>query len=258
MAAGKDLAHYPSLKGRHVLITGGASGIGAALVSAFAEQGSRVGFVDVNVEAGQALCDRLAGVGLHRPMFRNCDLRDIDALQATLAGMMEEDGDFDVLVNNAGNDDRHDLADVTPEYWDERIAINQRPMFFAIQALAPGMRRRGGGAIINFSSISWHISDAGYPVYATTKAAVLGLTRGLSRDLGKDRIRINTISPGWVMTERQKALWLDAEGEQEIDRSQHLPGRLQPWHVARMVLFLASDDAAMCTAQEFIVDGGWA
>jgi NAD(P)-dependent dehydrogenase (short-subunit alcohol dehydrogenase family) len=258
MATGKDLAHFPSLKGRHVLVTGGATGIGAALVSAFAEQGSRVGFVDVNVEAGQALCERLAGEGFNRPMFRQCDLRDIHALQATVAGMMEDAGDFDVLLNNAASDDRHKLEEVTPQYWDERIAINQRPMFFAIQAVLPGMKRRGGGAIINFGSISWHIAMAGFPVYATTKAAAHGLTRGLSRELGQSSIRINTITPGWVMTERQIALWLDAEGEKQIDRNQHLPGRLQPWHVARMVLFLAADDGSMCTGQEFIVDGGWA
>jgi NAD(P)-dependent dehydrogenase (short-subunit alcohol dehydrogenase family) len=163
-----------------------------------------------------------------------------------------------VLVNNAGNDDRHKPEDVTVDYWNNMIAINERPMFFACQAVIDGMKRRGGGSIINLGSTSWHIANGGYPVYTTTKAAVSGLTRGLARDLGPYKIRVNTVTPGWVMTERQIKLWLDDEGEEAIKRSQCLPGHLQPWHVARMVLFLASDDAAMCSAQEFIVDGGWA
>lgn len=257
MAAGKDLARFPSLQGKRVFITGGGSGIGAALVSAFVEQGATVGFVDIAVEAGNALCERLASEGHARPMFRHCDIRDIAALQMTMQGIASEIGDFDVLVNNAGNDDRHQVEDVTVEYWNDRIAINQRPMFFAVQSVVPGMKKKGGGSIINIGSTSWHMAGGGYPVYTTTKAAVSGLTRGLARDLGPHHIRVNTVTPGWVMTERQKAMWLDEEGEKLIDRSQCLPGRLQPWHVARMVLFLAADDSSMCSAQEFIVDGGW-
>ncbi len=257
MAAGNHLARFPSLDGKRVFISGGGSGIGAALVSAFAEQGATVSFVDIAVDAGNALCDRLASQGLARPLFRRCDIRDIAALQSVMQALAGEAGDFDVLVNNAGNDDRHRVEDVTVDYWDDRIAINQRPMFFACQSVVPGMKKKGGGSIINIGSTSWHMAGGGYPVYTTSKAAVSGLTRGLARDLGAFRIRVNTVTPGWVMTERQIALWLDDEGEKLIDRSQCLPGRVQPWHVARMVLFLAADDSAMCTAQEFIVDGGW-
>ncbi|HWW04450.1 SDR family oxidoreductase [Collimonas sp.] len=263
MSAVKDigeeqLARFPSLKEKNVFITGGGSGIGAAIVSAFAEQGARVAFVDIESAASAALCEQLAAAGHIKPLFRHCDIRDIPALQATMQGLAQELGDFDVLVNNAANDQRHQLAEVTVDYWDDRIAINQRPMFFTCQAVAPGMQKKGGGSIINLSSISWHLSNGGYPVYTTAKAAVVGLTRGLARDLGPHNIRVNTVSPGWVMTERQITLWLDAAGEEDIKRNQCLPGKLQPWHLARMVLFLAADDSAMCTAQEFIVDAGWA
>lgn len=257
MTADQLLANFPSLKGKHVFITGGGSGIGEALVTAFANQGARVSFVDIAREASEALCARLASAGVTPPSFRHCDIRDVRALQSIMAELAVEHGDFDVLVNNAASDDRHSLEDVTPEYWDERIAINQRPMFFTCQAVVPGMKKKGGGSIINIGSISWHIANGGYPVYATAKAAVSGLTRGLARDLGPHRIRVNTVTPGWVMTERQIQLWLDAQGEEEIKRNQCLPDKLQPWHIAQMVLFLAADDSAMCTAQEFIVDGGW-
>ncbi|AMP10863.1 short chain dehydrogenase family protein [Collimonas arenae] len=253
-----QLAHFPSLKGKSVFVTGGGSGIGEAIVSAFAEQGARVAFVDIAVEASVALCDRLQAAGFVKPLFRHCDIRDIAALQSTIRDLAQELGDFDVLVNNAANDQRHQLEDVTVEFYDNGIAINQRPLFFTCQAVAPGMQKKGGGSIINLSSISWHLSNGGYPVYTTAKSAVIGLTRGLARDLGPHNIRVNTVSPGWVMTERQIALWLDAAGEEDIKRNQCLPGKLQPWHLARMVLFLAADDSVMCTAQEFIVDAGWA
>ncbi|MFJ2988417.1 SDR family NAD(P)-dependent oxidoreductase [Collimonas sp. NPDC087041] len=253
-----QLAHFPSLKGKTVFVTGGGSGIGEAIVSAFSEQGARVAFVDIAVEASEALCDKLAAAGFVKPLFRHCDIRDIAALQSTIGELAQELGDFDVLVNNAANDQRHQLEDVTVEFYDNGIAINQRPLFFTCQAVAPGMKKKGGGSIINLSSISWHLSNGGYPVYTTAKSAVIGLTRGLARDLGPHNIRVNTVSPGWVMTERQIALWLDAAGEEEIKRNQCLPGKLQPWHLARMVLFLAADDSVMCTAQEFIVDAGWA
>ena len=191
------------------------------------------------------------------PAFIRCDLRDVEALQAAVAKIMAVDGDIAVLVNNAANDDRHRIEDVTAAYWDDRIAVNLRHQFFAAQAVIPGMRRRGGGSIINFGSMTWHASEGGYPAYATCKAAVEGLTRSLARDLGPDRIRVNTIIPGWVMTERQMRLWLDAEGEAEIARRQCLKDKLQPDDVARMALFLAADDSRMCTAQNFIVDAGW-
>jgi NAD(P)-dependent dehydrogenase (short-subunit alcohol dehydrogenase family) len=258
MSVTAQLARYPSLKGKRVFVTGGGSGIGAEIVSALVEQGALVAFVDIAKEASEALCRQIVERGFSAPLFRHCDLRDIAALQAAIAECAALLGDFEVLVNNAANDERHKLEEVTPEYWDNRIAINQRPAFFAAQAVAPAMKKNKAGSIINFSSISWHISGGGYPVYTTAKASMLGLTRGLARDLGGDNIRVNTVTPGWVMTERQVSLWLDEQGKQDIKRNQCLPGQLLPSHLASMVLFLAADDSAMCTAQEFIVDAGWA
>jgi NAD(P)-dependent dehydrogenase (short-subunit alcohol dehydrogenase family) len=252
-----QLADYRSLKGKRVFVTGGGSGIGEAIVAAFAVQGAQVAFVDIATEASEALCVRLAQAGLPEPIFKHCDITDIVALQCVMADLATLIGDFDVLVNNAANDQRHQMEDVTLEYWDERIAINQRPMFFTCQSVVPGMKRKGGGSIINVSSITWHTKGAGFPVYATAKAAVVGLTRSLARDVGAYGIRVNTVTPGWVMTPRQIALWLDAEGESEIKKNQCLPGKLMPEHIASMVMFLASDDSVMCSAQEFIVDAGW-
>lgn len=256
-AGGAD-AIYRDLRGKRVFVTGGGSGIGAEIVAGFARQGALTAFVDIADDASRALCQQLAAQGLPEPCYQHCDITDISALQAAIAqGAEQLAGDFDVLVNNAANDGRHAIAQVTPEDWDRRTAINQRPMFFAIQAVLDGMRRNGGGAIINLGSISWHIKSAGYPVYATAKAAVSGLTRGLARELGADNIRINTVTPGWVMTQRQLDLWVDAAAEEAIRANQCLPGKLMPHDVAAMVLFLASRQGAMCTAQEYIVDGGW-
>lgn len=251
------MANYPSLRGKRVFVTGGGSGIGAAIVQAFVEQGAVVAFVDIAHEASEALCRRLAEAGLDAPVYRHCDIADIAALQRTMAELAAQLGDVDILVNNAANDQRHDIDDVSLDYWNERIAINQRPMFFTCQAVLPGMKKKGGGAIVNFSSMSWHAKGAGYPVYATTKAAVIGLTRSLARDLGPFGIRVNTVTPGWVMTGRQLALWVDAAAEAEIAKAQCLPGKLMPDDVARMVLFLGADDSRMCTAQDFVVDAGW-
>lgn len=253
----KQLAKYGSLQGKRVFITGGGSGIGESLVAEFAAQGALVAFVDIAVEASEALCRRLAEAGMTAPLFRHCDITDIASLQAVMAELAEKLGDFDILVNNAANDQRHQAQDVTLEYWNERIAINQRPMFFTCQAVFEGMKRKGGGSIINVSSISWHMKSGGYPVYATTKAAVVGLTRGLARDYGAHNIRVNTVTPGWVMTQRQIDLWVDEAAEVEIKKSQCLPSKLMPQDIAAMVLFLASDDGAMCSSQEFIVDAGW-
>lgn len=252
-----QLARFPSLEGKRVFVTGGGSGIGASIVAAFAAQGARVAFVDIAHEASVSLCASLAHAGYPAPVFRRCDITDIAALQGTMAELAGELGDFEVLVNNAASDLRHSTANVSVDYWDANIAVNQRPMFFTCQAVVPGMTRIGAGSIINISSISWHAKGAGYPVYATSKAAVVGLTRGLARELGAHGIRVNTLTPGWVMTERQLDTWVDAAAEQEIARNQCLPAKLMPRHIASMVLFLASDDGAMCTAQEFIVDGGW-
>jgi NAD(P)-dependent dehydrogenase (short-subunit alcohol dehydrogenase family) len=248
---------YASIAGKSVFVTGGGSGIGEEIVAAFAAQGARVGFVDIAADASIALCQRLASAGLPTPVFRHCDITDIAALQAAMREIAAETGDFDVLVNNAANDQRHETAEVSVDYWNERIAINQRPMFFTCQAVLPGMKRKGGGSIVNVSSISYHIKAAGYPVYATSKAAVVGLTRGLAREFGAHGIRVNTVTPGWVMTQRQIDLWVDEAAEVEIRRNQCLPGKLMPGHIAAMVLFLASDDGAMCTAQDFVVDAGW-
>jgi D-xylose 1-dehydrogenase len=252
------LASYPSLRGSRVFITGGGTGIGAATVAAFAEQGAQVAFVDVAQEASTKLAQALAEAGHPKPWWQVCDVRDIPALQATIAQAARELGDFATLVNNVANDDRHTLESITPEYYDDRIAINQRPALFAIQSVVPGMKRLGGGSIINLGSTGWQTKGSGYACYAVAKSSVNGLTRGLATSLGADRIRINTVSPGWVMTERQLKLWVTAESDAVLARTQCLPDRLQADDVARMVLFLAADDSRMCTAQEFTVDAGWA
>lgn len=250
-------AIYPSLRGRRVFITGGGSGIGATMVEAFVAQGAQVAFIDVAEASSRALAESLAAAGHGAPWWRACDVRDVPALQAAIADAAAALGDFHVLVNNVASDTRHALAEVTPEFYDDRIAINQRAALFALQAVVPGMQRLGGGSVINLGSISWQIKQADLPCYAVAKSAVNGLTRGTAASLGRDRIRVNTVSPGWVMTERQLALWVTPDSAKEIERNQCLPDRLQPADIAAMVLFLASDDARMCTAQEFIVDGGW-
>jgi len=248
---------YPSLRDRAVFVTGGGSGIGAAIVSAFVAQGARVAFIDIAEGASRALADGLAAAGHEAPWWRACDVRDIEALQRAIADAAAELGDFAVLVNNVASDDRHTLESVTPAYYDDRIAINERPALFAIQSVVPGMQRMGFGSIVNLGSTGWQGKGTGYVCYAVAKSSVNGLTRGLAKTLGEHRIRINTVSPGWVMTERQIKLWLDDEGEAALKRNQCLPDKLRPDDIARMVLFLASDDAAMCTAQEFKVDAGW-
>ena len=251
-------ARYPSLEKRRGFVTGGGSGIGAAIVEAFAQQGASVAFVDVDSAKSHELVQRVAGAGHAAPWWRLCDVTDVVDLQAAIAeGAAALGGDFEVLVNNVANDDRHTLESITPEYWEQRMAVNQRPALFAVQAVVPGMQRMGGGSIINLGSISWQAKQSDLPCYAIAKSSVNGLTRGLAGGLGRHRIRVNTVTPGWVMTERQIALWLTPEGEKEIDRNQCLPDRLQPHDIASMVLFLAADDSRMCTAQEFKVDAGW-
>jgi D-xylose 1-dehydrogenase len=247
-----SFAIYPSLRDRRVVITGGASGIGAEIVRAFAAQGARVGFLDRDVDAGAALVEDLDGAVTFEP----CDLRDIGALRGALVALRTRMGPTDVLVNNAARDDRHDWREVTPEYWDERMATNLRHMFFAIQAVAPDMIDAGGGAIVNIGSNSWWEAGGGFPAYATAKSAVHGLTRTMARDLGTHRIRVNTVVPGWIMTERQKNLWASPEALERHRARQCLPDLIEPVYVARMVLFLASDDAAMCTANNYMVEAG--
>lgn len=252
-----DYARYPSLKGRSVFITGGGSGIGESLVRHFCAQGSRVAFVDVAEEASRRLAGEIAAQGDPEPLFIPCDLRDVEALQASIERAGRENGPIRALLNNAGNDDRHRTADVTAAYWDDRMAVNLRHQFFAAQAVRPQMQAQGGGSISNFGSITWMVGDPDCPAYVTAKAAVYGMTRALARELGPERIRVNCIVPGWVMTERQVRLWLNPDGERQIAERQCLPDRLQPSDIARMALFLAADDSRMCSSQQFIVDGGW-
>jgi len=248
-------ARYPSLDGAVVLITGGAAGIGEAMVRAFAAQGAQVGFVDIDEPGGRALADALTGAGA-KARFEPCDLRDIEALRAAFANLKSALGPPGVLVNNAARDDRHGWQDATPDYYDERMATNLRHMFFAIQTVAPDMIAVRKGSIINFGSNSWFEAVGGLPVYATAKAAVHGMTRSFARELGKHRIRVNTIVPGWVMTERQKALWAKPEALARHLERQCLPDLIEPVYLANMALFLAADDSAMCTANNYMVEAG--
>ncbi|NKB50226.1 MAG: SDR family oxidoreductase [Alphaproteobacteria bacterium] len=248
-------AIYPSLKDAVVYVTGGASGICADVVRAFAEQGARVGFIDMDTDNGTALADELTAAG-SQVQFEACDLRDIDALKASFNSLEQTLGPATVLVNGAARDDRHPWEEVTPDYYDDRIATLIRHMFFAIQAVAPGMIAAGKGSIINFGSNSWMEGQGGMPVYTTSKAGVHGMTRAFARDLGPHRIRVNTVVPGWVMTERQKALWVTPEAMEKHMERQCLPDPIEPVYLARMVVFLASDDAAMCTANNYMVEAG--
>jgi len=244
-------AAYPSLDHKKVLVTGGATGIGAALVEGFARQGAKVAFLDIDETGGRDLAARIDGT-----TFISCDLRDTSALTAAVRGAQTTLGGVDILLNNAASDDRHALDDVTPEYWDERIATNLRHLFFAAQAVVPAMRAAGGGAIVNFGSISWHLGLPSLVVYQTAKAGIEGLTRSLARELGRDNIRVTTIVPGSVQTPRQ-ARWYTPEGEDNIVAGQCLNERIQPADVAALALFLASDDARMCTGHAYFVDAGW-
>ena len=245
-----SFASYPSLKDKSVFVSGGGSGIGAAIVEPFAAQGSKVGFVDIDEAASTAL-SRKTGA-----LFLKCDIRDVKAYQGAIEQVAATHGPITALVNNAARDDRHDIADVTPEFFDERMAVNLRHAYFAIQAVAPGMKKAGGGAIVNFSSVSYHTMTPRLSVYQAAKAAVIGMTRGLARDLGPDGIRLNSITPGWIMTRRQIDLWLTPESEADLMKAQVLKEKVYPADVARMALFLAADDSRLISAQNFVVDGG--
>jgi NAD(P)-dependent dehydrogenase (short-subunit alcohol dehydrogenase family) len=250
-------ASYPSLQSRVAFVTGGGSGIGASIVEHLCAQQARVAFVDIDRAASARLVETIKGRGQAAPLFLPCDLRDIAALRSAVAEIGTRLGPIRILVNNAANDERHTLESVTPEFWDDRFAVNLRHQFFAAQAVAPGMAAAGGGAIVNFGSVSWIIGQGGMPAYLTAKAAVAGLTRALARDLGPMNIRVNCIVPGWIMTERQITKWLTPEGEQELMHRQCLKRKLLPEDIARVVLFLAADDSGACTNQSYIVDGGW-
>lgn len=248
-------AQYPSLKDRLVVVTGGGSGIGAAFTEGFARQGARVVFLDVAEADSRALEASLSGLS-PAPAFINCDLKDLDRLKSTFEAIAAEHGPVDVLINNAANDDRHSLAEVTPEYWDDRIGVNLRHQFFCAQAVAPAMRERGRGVILNLGSISWHLGLPDLSLYETAKAAIEGMTRALARELGVDGVRVACIVPGNVKTPRQMK-WYTPEGEAEIVAAQCLKGRIEPGDVAALGLFLASDDARFITGHEYFVDAGW-
>lgn len=267
-------ARYPSLQDRVVFISGGATGIGACLVEQFVAQGARVGFVDIAVAEGQALAARLAtqaaktaqgdqaspagGNGrATAPLFVPCDITDVAALRAAIAQVQASFGPVMALLNNAANDQRHSVDEVTPEFWDSTVAVNMKHAFFAAQAVAPGMRAARMGSIVNFGSVSWMLRQGNLAAYASSKAAMQGLSRTLARDLGTHGIRVNTLVPGWTMTDKQRLLWVTADTEAEIRRNQCLGEPLLPEHIGHMALFLAADDSRMCTAQTFVVDGGW-
>lgn len=249
-------AIYPSLRDRVVIVTGGASGIGAAIVEAFAHQGAKVCFLDMQDEAAAAVVARV-GSASHAPVYYRCDLTDIEALRGSVQAILDGFGSIDVLVNNAGNDARHRVADVTPEFWDRAMAVNLRHQFFMAQAVIPAMQRAGRGSIINMSSIGWIIPSLNQPVYIAAKAGVVGLTRTLAHEVGRDNIRVNAVLPGSILTERQQRLWMTPEYEAEVLRNQALQRMILPEEVARLVLFLAADDSAAITNQSLVIDAGW-
>ena len=248
-------ASYPSLEGRRVIVSGGASGIGEGIVEGFVRQGAAVAFVDILTRESEELVARHADAA-HPPHFIHCDITDCDAYSEALEKMVEVLGGCDVLINNAANDDRHSIADVTSDYWDERMALNLKHKFFAAKAVVPSMRKAGGGSIINMGSISWHLGLPDLTLYQTAKAGIEGMTRSLARELGRDNIRVNTVIPGNVQTPRQMK-WYTPEGEAGIVAAQCLDGRIQPEDVAALVMFLSSDDARFCTAHNYWIDGGW-
>lgn len=249
-------AIYSDLEGKVVLVTGGGSGIGEAIVRGFANQKCRVAFIDIAREASDSLVKELAGKGQH-VHFEHADLRDIGALRAAIGRIRDALGPVQILINNAAHDERHATPDVTPEYWDDRIAVNLKHQFFAAQAVLPGMQAAKAGVIINFGSISWMIGQGGMAAYTASKSAVLGLTRSLARDYGPDNIRVNAIAPGWIMTQRQIDKWLTPESLKELEQRQCLKRKLMPDEVARFTVFLASEEASACTNQQYVVDGGW-
>ena len=252
-----NYAIYPSLKDRAVFVTGGGSGIGASIVEHFCAQGSKVAFVDIAREASEALVKTIAGKGMPAPLFIECNITDIPALQKAIAEAKQKLGPIRVLVNNAAHDQRHAIDTVTPEYWDERYAVNLKHQFFAAQAVYKDMAAAGGGAIVNLGSTSWVVGQGGMPCYTSAKSAVAGLTRALARDFGPLNIRVNCVLPGWIMTERQITMWLTPEGEEELMKRQCLKRKLVPADIARTVLFFAAEDSGACTNQNYIVDGGW-
>jgi NAD(P)-dependent dehydrogenase (short-subunit alcohol dehydrogenase family) len=248
-------AIYPDLEGKSVLVTGGGSGIGASIVRAFARQKAKVGFLDIAREPSVRLAEELTaqGFAVH---YEYCDVTNIDHLREAIGRVRSMIGPVRILVNNAAHDDRHATESVTPEYWDNRIAVNLKHQFFAAQAVLPDMQAAQDGAIVNFGSISWMTGQGGMAVYTASKSAVLGLSRSLARDYGTHNVRVNTIVPGWIMTERQVEKWLTPQGEADLMKAQCLKRKLYPDDVSRVVVFLGSEEASACTSQQYIVDGG--
>jgi len=249
-------ATYPDLAGKTVVITGGGSGIGSELTRAFVGQGARVYFLDIAEKDSRELEGQLAGAKI-APKFVRCDLTDLDALKSTFAGIEAEAGGIDILLNNAANDDRHEIEAVTPQYWDSRINVNLRHKFFCSQAVVPGMKARGRGVILNFGSISWHLPHTHLALYMTCKAAIEGMTRALARELGPAGIRANTIVPGAVRTPRQQKLWHNPDEEARILAGQCIPERVEMTDVAAITLFPASDNARHVSGREYFVDNRW-
>jgi NAD(P)-dependent dehydrogenase (short-subunit alcohol dehydrogenase family) len=248
---------YPSLRDRVIVVTGGASGIGEAIVEAFAKQNSRVAFLDIQDAAADQLIRKIEAASFTPPVYFHCDLSDIAAIKASIGDILQRFKKVDVLVNNAGNDSRHSIQEVTPEYWDQAMAVNLKHQFFTAQAIIPSMRQAGRGSIINMSSISWAIPSIGLPVYVTAKAAIVGLTRTLAHELGVHNIRVNCVMPGAIQTERQERLWFTETYKAEILARQALKRMIRPDEVASLVLFLAAEDSSGITNQSFVIDGGW-
>ena len=251
-----EIATYPSLKDRVVLITGGASGIGESIVEQFVSQKSKVAFLDINDELGNKLSKKIKKKYDVDSLFVKCDLKNIEQLKSSLEKVKKEIGPISILVNNAANDERHDIDTVTPEYWDDRMNINLRHYFFATQAVYKDMKDFGKGSVVNIGSFSWMISQGGMPGYTTAKSAIMGLTRTLARDLGIYNIRVNCIVPGWIITDRQKKLWLTPEIKKTQLERQCIKRMLMPEDISKPVLFFASDQSSGCTAQNYVIDGG--
>ncbi|HWT64505.1 MAG TPA: SDR family NAD(P)-dependent oxidoreductase [Terracidiphilus sp.] len=256
METGNAFATYPSLCNRVVIVTGGANGIGEAIVAEFVHQDARVCFIDVQDGAAAGLISRLHDAP-HPPMYFRCDLTDVSSLRAAVNAIVEKFGTVDVLVNNAGNDNRHKVEDVTPEFWDQTIAVNLRHQFFASQAVLTAMKKAQRGSIINMSSIGWVIPSIHQSVYVTAKAGIVGMTRTLAHEVGKDNIRVNAVMPGAILTERQKRLWLTEEYTAEVLANQALKRMILPEEVARLIAFLAADDSSAITNQSYVIDAGW-
>lgn len=249
---------YPSLKGQVVFVSGGASGIGAEIVTQFARQGAQTAFVDIDNSEAIDLVAQLTAAGAPAPFYQHCDIRDIAALRAAIAAVIARFGPITTLVNSAANDDPHTIAEVEPDYWDERMARNLRHHFFAAQAVRPAMSQAGGGSIVNIGSTVWLFGAPNTIAYATAKAAISGMTRSMARELGPENIRVNCVIPGWVMTRRQLSTYIDETAEKQIATRQALTHRrIQPVDIANMVMFLAADEGRSCSGQNFIVDAGW-